>query len=321
MELYRHSCRNCGGDLYQTDENSYKCRYCGSTYTKEATVKQADVLRALFDEIKLEAVSNARRNLYDAVNAEYISNTLVHECCMTLKQLIPDDFLACFYETAVTNKDRKLSKLIRKIDVVEYADCMESIVRFLISSLQIDFILETSDLIERAFKNTDLSTYEKYSTILSEEAEKLENCIYLTSFPRDVFVAYSGKDMDKVFELVECLEEQGFSCFVAARNLRHGRGAVENYDSALKEAMDSCSSFVLVSSTNSRHPGCDALRKEIPYVRSVDVANAPAAMRNDYASIPHKYKKHRGGCPHSGALHKLLVFNYSAFSSFSSFLR
>lgn len=293
MELYKQSCRNCGGDLHETDENSYKCRYCGSTYTKESTEKQVNSLRSLFDEFKLEAVSNARRNLYDAVNAEYISSSLVHECCMTLKQLIPDDFLACFYETAVTNKDRKLSKLIRKVDTVEYADCIESMIRFLTVSLQSDFILETADLIERAFKNTDLAKYEKYATMLSAEAEKLENCIYLTSFPRDVFVAYSSKDMEKVFELVECLEDQGFSCFVAARNLRHGRGAVENYDSALREAMDNCTSFVLVSSTNSRHPGCDALRKEITYVKSVDVANAPAAMRNDYASIPHKYKKHR----------------------------
>ena len=293
MELYKQSCRNCGGDLYLLDDQSYKCRYCGSVYTKEATEKHVDSLRSLFDEIKLEAVSNARRNLYDAVNAEYISNTHVHECCMAIKQLIPDDFQAFFYETAITNNNRKLSKLIRKIDVADNFDRVESMIRFLILSLQSDFILETADLIERAYKTSDLTKYEKYSTMLSEEAEKLENCIYLTSFPRDVFVAYSSKDMDKVFELVECLEEQGFSCFVAARNLRHGRGAVENYDQALREAMDSCSSFVLVSSSNSRHPSCDALRKEIPYIRSVDVANAPADLRNDYTSIPHKFKKHR----------------------------
>ena len=115
----------------------------------------------------------------------------------------------------------------------------------------------------------------------------------MTSYPRDVFVAYSSKDMNKVFELVECLEEQGFSCFVAARNLRHGKGAVENYDKALREAMDNCRSFVFVSSMNSRRPGCDALRKEIPYIKSLDIENAPPAFKKDYTKIPHRYKVHR----------------------------
>lgn len=293
MELYRQSCRNCGGDLVKNEEGQYKCRYCGSVYTEESVVKHVDALRALFDEIKLEAVANARKNLYDAVNAEYISNSHVHECCFEIKKLLPDDFQANFYETAIGDNVRKIAKAIRKINVNEHSDCVETMIKFLISSLQSEYILETGDLIERAYKGTDLTKYEKYSTELSREAEKLDDCVYLTTFPRDVFVAYSSKDMDKVFELVECLEDQGLSCFVAARNLRHGKGAVENYERALHEAMDNCQSFVFVSSMNSRHPGCDALRKEIPYIKSVDIANAPPEMRTDYGRISQIYKKHR----------------------------
>ena len=293
MELQKQSCRNCGGDLVGIDSEHYKCKYCGSVYTRQVAEKHIDTLKKLFDDIKLEAVSNARKNLFDAVNAEYISNAHVHECCFEIKKHLPDDFQANFYETAIGSNNRKIAKMIRKIDVSEYFDCVESMIRFLIISLQSEFILETGDLIERAYKSSDLVKFEKYSTALSVEAEKLEDCIYMTAFPRDVFVAYSSKDMDKVFELVECLEDQGFSCFVAARNLRHGRGAVENYDKALKEAMDSCRSFVFVSSASSRHPGCDALKKEIPYIKNVDIANAPAELRQDYASIPQKYKKHR----------------------------
>lgn len=293
MELQNQLCRNCGGELINIDNEHYKCKYCGSIYTRETAEKHTNTLRKLFDDIKLEAISNARKNLYDAVNAEYISNQNVHECCFEIKKLLPDDFQANFYETAIGNNNRKLAKMIRKIDITECFDCIETMIKFLLSSLQSEFVLEMSDLIERAYKNSDLAKYEKYSTALSVEAEKLENCIYMTAFPRDVFVAYSSKDMDKVFELVECLEEQGFSCFVAARNLRHGRGAVENYDKALKEAMDSCKSFVFVSGINSRNPNCDALKKEIPYIRSVDISNAPAEFRQDYTSIPQKYKKHR----------------------------
>ncbi len=293
MELYQNLCKNCGGDLHANADGRYKCAFCGSFFEEKAVIDYAYEMRQLFDEMKLEAISNARRNLYEAVSAEYISNTLVHECAMTLKQLIPDDFQANFYEIAIGNNPRRIAKSIRRLDVAENASIVDTMVRFLILSLQSEFVTEVSDLIERAYKGSDLTKYEKFSTMLSEEAEKIDNCIYMTSYPRDVFVAYSSKDMEKVLELVECLEEQGFSCFVAARNLRHGRGAVENYDKALREAMDNCTSFVFVSSTHSRHPGCDALKREIPYVKSVDIENAPAELRQDYAGIPHKYKKHR----------------------------
>ena len=293
MTLYKQSCKNCGGNLVQLDDRRFKCEYCGGVFTCESVEKHIEELHRLFDESKREAIANARKNLYDAVNAEYISSTHVHECSMALKQLLPDDFQANFYETAIGNIPKKSAKAIRKTDVAENASAIDSMVRFLILSLQSEFVTEVGDLIERAYKGSNLSKYEKYSTELSLEAEKIDNCIYLTSYPRDVFVAYSSKDMDRVLELVECLEEQGFSCFVAARNLRHGRGAVENYDKALREAMDNCTSFVFVSSMNSRHPGCDALKREIPYIKSTDIENSPAELRQDYAGIPQKYKKHR----------------------------
>ena len=271
MAFYEKSCKNCGGDLNQIGDGQFKCAYCGSVFAVETVEKHMEELHRLFGDSKLEAISNARKNLYDAVNAEYISSQLVHECCMTIKQLIPDDFQANFYETAIGSNGRRIAKAIRRIDVKENSDCVETMIKFLLASLQSEYILETGDLIDRAYKGTDLVKYEKYSTELSLEAEKLDDCVYMTSYPRDVFVAYSSKDMNKVFELVECLEEQGFSCFVAARNLRHGKGAVENYDKALREAMDNCRSFVFVSSMNSRRPGCDALRKEIPYIKSLDI--------------------------------------------------
>ena len=293
MTFYEKSCKNCGGNLVELENGRFKCEYCGSVFTCESVEKHMEELHRLFDEAKREAISNARKNLYDAVNAEYISTTLVHECVMALKQLIPDDFQANFYEIANGNTPRKIAKTIRRLNVKENEGAIDSMVRFLILSLQSEFVTEVGDLIERAYKTSDLVKYEKYSTELSLEAEKIDNCIYMTSYPRDVFVAYSSKDMEKVMELVEYLEEQGLSCFVAARNLRHGRGAVENYEAALREAMDNCQSFVFVSGTNSRHPGCDALKREIPYIKSVDIENSPAELRQDYGAIPHKYKKHR----------------------------
>ena len=119
MAFYEKSCKNCGGDLTQIGDSQFKCAYCGSVFTGETVEKHMEELRRLFGDSKLEAISNARKNLYDAVNAEYISSQLVHECCMAIKQLIPDDFQANFYETAIGNNGRKIAKAIRKIDVKE----------------------------------------------------------------------------------------------------------------------------------------------------------------------------------------------------------
>ena len=293
MELTEHSCKRCGGALNSIGENRWKCQYCGRVYDEESALKNTKTMSELFDQKEKEVVNNLRRNLYDAVNAEFISNKDVKAACVELKKHLPDDFAANFYEVACSDNLRAITQKVRKINVEESADEIESVINFLIKSLQIDFLLELNNLVERAYKNTDLKLYEKYATLISVEAEKVQNGIYETKLPREVFIAYSSKDMDKVSELCEVLESQGLQCFVAARNLRHGKGSVENYDKALKEAMDHCKSFVFVSSLNSRQFSCDALGIEIPYIESLDKENAPAEYRNNYISIPHKFKKPR----------------------------
>ena len=65
MEFYRQACKNCGGDLHPLNENVYQCRYCGCTYDRDAVEKHVEAIKKLFDDIKIEAVSNARKNLYN----------------------------------------------------------------------------------------------------------------------------------------------------------------------------------------------------------------------------------------------------------------
>lgn len=293
MELYERLCKNCGGDLRRTEDGRYKCNFCGSIYETEAVVDYADEMKKLFDEMKLEAIANARRNLYEAAGAEHISNTRIHECCLILKQLLPEDFQANFYEVATGKNVRQITKAIRKINVEKNADYIESVILFLIRSLQTEYQLELNNLISRAFEYKDPAKFEHYCTLLASEAVKVDTGVYETKLPREVFIAYSSKDMEKVAELTEVLEAQGLKCFVAARNLRHGKGAVENYNAALEEAMDHCRALVFVSSTNSRSFNCDALTIELPYVQKKDLENAPAELRNNYKAIPQQYKKPR----------------------------
>lgn len=293
MELNEHRCRNCGGQLIQDDANKWRCPYCNSRFEDSSISKHTENMSKLFDDAKREIVNNLRRNLYDATHAEFISSAEIHSACVAIKQYLPEDFQATFYEIAIGNNLKQLTKAIRKIDVNENRDDIESIIQFLIRSLQTDYLLELNNLIERAYKNKDLKKYEDYATQLSLEAEKVNLGVYETKFPRNAFIAYSSKDMDKVSELVEVLEAQGMKCFVAARNLRHGKGAVENYNKALEEAMDHCQSFVFVSTPNSRSMNCDALSIELPYIQSKDIDNSPAEYRNNYKAIPTRFKKPR----------------------------
>ena len=97
--------------------------------------------------------------------------------------------------------------------------------------------------------------------------------------PRKAFIAYSSKDMAIVTPLVEYLENAGISCFVALRNMRPGRKAVENYDKIIQRAMHNCKSFVLVSTPNSRRFDCDETEKELPHAREYE----PKITRHTYS--------------------------------------
>ena len=294
MELKRRiTCQCCGGELHKISDSEWKCDYCSVVYDDVSVEKHVKTMEQLLDDAKLEIISNLRKNLYDAVNSRFVSDKRVHECCAELKKYLPDDFYANFYEAAIGADDVEISKYIMAIDPVEDYAAVGSVVNFLIKSLQPGFLLALNDLVERAYKSRDLEKFEKYSTMISSEAEKVECGVYETNVPRDVFVAYSSKDMPKVIELVDFLEYQGLTCFVAARNLRHGRGAVENYNKALEDAMRNCKTFVFVSSGNSRNFSCDAVRIEIPFIKSLDMSKAPAEYHDHYIKIPEKYKKFR----------------------------
>ncbi len=288
-----YNCRRCGGALLQKGEAQLKCKYCGSTYDMDSVLEDTKKMHDMFDTPQRETVNNLIKNLYDAVNAEYVSSEDVKNACLELKKHIPDDFRANFYLTVIGNNIKDINAAIRAVDVNRYYDDIEAMVKFLIKSLETEFLLELNNLIERAYKNRNIMLYGKYATEISQQADKVAAGVYSTKLPREVFVAYSSKDMQHVSELVEVLERQGLNCFVAARNLRHGKGSVEDYESAIKEAIDNCKTIVFVSTTNSRSFGCDAIKIELPYVKKHDLENSPLEYRNNYEAIPHKYKKPR----------------------------
>ena len=158
---------------------------------------------------------------------------------------------------------------------------MQDIVEYALKSITPKNMDAVCDLIERAFKQKDLSLYNEYRTKYDEEALKINDCVFDPAYPRNAFICYSSKDMDSVESLVRYLEDQGLLCFVAIRNLQHGRGAVQNYWKAIHTAIENCECVVFLSSTNSRSVNCDALQ-ELRYVKELEQKRGTKIKKIEY---------------------------------------
>ncbi|MCD8206234.1 MAG: toll/interleukin-1 receptor domain-containing protein [Clostridia bacterium] len=286
-ELFQ--CSVCGGELKKEEGGNFRCVCCGAAFSEKRENVEETVKRVLGEE-KYAMTSAARRNLWRAMHSPEIDSGECAGYARALKSFIPEDYYANFAEIANSKGDREVSEFLSsstEADMETYAD---AVLDFMLRSMTPGTLPAVSGYIERAFEK-DAKKFSEYFDLYEKEAEKVSEGIYELTTPRDVFLAYSSKDYMFVTDLCAHLEEQGMTCFMSSRNLRHGRGAVENYDVALKTAMDSCNVFVFVSSKNSRSLSCDALKTEISYMRGKDIRFAPAEMKNiPYDKLPASYK-------------------------------
>ncbi len=287
-------CPVCGGKL-ERRETEFVCLYCNGVFSDQTVEEIEEKVNSMLDEFKQELVANTRTQLWDAIHEKYLSSKRILNLSRNIKTYLPDDFLANFFEFVNTKShtQEQINEYINNIDYKEYYYLVDVVLDFMIRSLEPGNLLCLNNLIENTYKQNYLKLYNEYTSRLAKEAEKVKSGVYDLTIERDVFVAYSSKDIKYVEEVVKLLNQEGISYFVALENLRHGKGAVENYDKALEQAIENCKTFLFISSTNSRTRECDALKKEIPYLKKLDKLNAPAEYRNDYSKMPLKYKKPR----------------------------
>ena len=166
-------CPNCGGELYAISEEQLQCLYCTSKFENNAFQKRIATLQEFLDQTKIETVNNQRRNLYGAVHAQYINDDDVRLYATEIKKLLPDDFQANFYLDALSGDPKKTARLIREINAAEHYELLPPVIHFLIVSLESEYHLALSDLIERAYKRRNLELYSRFVTELEAEAEKV----------------------------------------------------------------------------------------------------------------------------------------------------
>ena len=282
-------CKKCGLALEQRGDK-YVCLGCGAEYQAEDARRVADEMARLLDEQKQERVANLRQQLWVEFNKEHYNRVEISRLAKAIKAYLPDDFFANFCDLATGEDARRLNEFLYAVNVEEHSIYIWDMLSFLLHPLRGKNLQAVNVLLERAGDaNLDRKQYNRFHSLLVDEAQKLDAGIYDATIPRDVFVAYSHEDIAQVGELVEALEAQKISCFVAARNLQHG--AIQNYEEQLRSAMDSCRTVVFVSSKNSRSRDCDAL-KELSYIQKCDFEAAPQ-YRGNYAKMPKEVKRPR----------------------------
>ena len=298
MALKSIHCPVCGSNnIRKQQDGTYKCDNCDALFYEENLRAGELALKTAVGDVlyekEQERISAIRQNLWKLVHAEFIDGVKITRLCRELQTVLPNDFLAQYYELACSGGYKPLVDFLNGLDVVSYYEYIDEILSLAIKLLRPETLFAVNNLISRAYENRDVVSYNKWNEILAPKAQAVEDGIYDVTLSRDVFVAYKSEDMEKVDELVSYLEnEEGLTCFVAMRNLQHGK--ILDYESLLATAMKNCSVLVFVSSKRSRKTG-DARNIELKNLRDEELDNGPPEYkaRNDYKGLPKNYKKPR----------------------------
>ena len=266
--MERMICQCCGEALHKHGD-VYECGYCGATYRDDQAEKAADLLRGLLDDFKLEQLSNARRRLYETTHEKYPSSQAVTQAAGNVLSVSPDDFMARVYLHSHDADPHELISLLSRGNVSEWE--AKETVDWLVRSLDFRAVGAVKDFADRHLKGAGKT---EALNRIEDEAFKLDSGVYDLSLKRDVFLCYSTEDMPRVIEIMETFEENALSCFAAFRNLRHGKGAQENYQDAIFRAMRNCRVFVFLSSNSSRNPHRKGVAEELDHLVS-DLKDKP----------------------------------------------
>ena len=244
--------------------------------TREHDSQEHEKTRAVI----AKSAQNAKELLRKALSEEYIDKQLVRAYAETVIKFYPVDMTANFTLKFLSQAKRAVTEFIDNIRINdESISDVDIIIDVLLRYAEKRFLVALNSLVERAYKKRNPDKFSDYNTKIFEISKKIDDNIYNLKYRRDVFIAYSSKDIACVDELVHYLEEHDlrtkFDCFVAHRNLPHC--FVDDYEKDLRKAMINCSAFIFVSTKNSRDSDCDAIA-ELQYF----VDNKPTAARIEY---------------------------------------
>ena len=238
MKLQSAKCTYCGAGLsLALDKEITKCNYCQN----QIIVKNAfDLSKVEVDKTK--DIINLRANL-----KKYIKINSFKEVIRTSGQLIdliPDDAIANYYFSFAKQNlhEPKYAYDFYSIDNLLTDNEIEEITAHIINNCD----LRDKKRVESFIKRYASNKIKEFESVFNERIELEDN---YADIPRELFIAYSNEDLKIVKKVVESLEQDGNTCWVAYRNLRPND--IDNYWDNITKAMKNTQALVVVSSKAS----------------------------------------------------------------------
>jgi hypothetical protein len=269
MDIKTAKCTVCGANLkLKHDENITTCSYCKS---------QVIVSNALaFAKVEVDRSKDLVK--YRTNLKKYANNNSIEEILRVSNQILdilPKDFIANYY-SGYALQVKGEPKFIQQFynNILEHTE---------------EEIAEISDHI---FKRSDLRDNDKIKKFFSQISKKLENDFTkinlerlklednYSEIPRDIFVCYKSKDNNDLIEkIVQKLEKDGNTCWVAYRNLRPDDS--ENYWYNIETAISNSKIFIVISDSNAM------ISKDVQKELSIAVKNKKRLIEFKIDKIPH----------------------------------
>ena len=199
--MIENICPKCYAELTKID-SGYFCEYCKHSFQSDKLTNVDSQLKKVIQDNNLEIVQNLMQKLVAEVTAKYKNSENIIRISYDILTYMPDNKRAQFYEIANSRTDEDIADFItnNQFDEIE----AEEIIDWLIESLSTKLY---SPLVRFVTRNiTDKTKRQKYIQDIDNEYNEIINGRYITTLERDVFVAYSGKDINRVDDIVKFLE-------------------------------------------------------------------------------------------------------------------
>ena len=241
-------CPNCGSNKVHREEELYVCDLCGTHYRDDGQYYELkDVIESQLLSQEETEKGNLRQLLLREIEKDHINNDQVINLCEDLLKLDPEDIVANYFDKFCKRKNHsrqseyvEFLKSLSDVDIDEYDE--QLIVTFMVSHVDTD----TKETIFELLQNRGILS--EYNDLLDKSYKNYKNQYALYSnIKRKVFICHSSQNGEAVFDILIALEkEYGFnSCWIMERNLPFD---VIRYDEYIKEAIDNCEYFLVVTS-------------------------------------------------------------------------
>ena len=308
MEYQERKCPKCGASL-ENRNGEYYCEHCKKAWQDTTLIRAIETLeeslkKTIRGEVSAALLEQRMADCYKYLtelwcalsplneNKPVTQTSLVLRYAQKIMDLSQENsFLhnrAKFYCLASKNKWTELNDFLAALRFnADEKWVVEEIIKYLENTNNAKWALGAQALITNTYAENE-SERDCYRQRLTEAESLVNDGTFDPALNRDVFIAYSSKDIDKAMELLKKLEERDIDCFFALRNLSNV-GA--EYDKDLTTALEHCKVFVFVSTQNSRTRNCDAYNIELKRVWEMDEKRNKKST--NYEHLPIRYKKPR----------------------------